>query len=377
MTISSIETLPLEYPLSDGEGYGSARGISTSRSATLVKVETSEGLVGWGEASGPPRVLASIIDEIIAEWVIGEEPAAVGSLSERAYSSLYHFSSGGLLQAAISALDIALWDLRGKAADQPIYELIGERNREAVSPYASTMYFTPKDRDPAEPVERAVEAGFDAVKIKLGRSLEEDLERVRTAREVLDDGTLLVDCNGNYRADQAIRLAAAIEPFDIGWLEEPVSPENVAGYQEVREATSIPIAGGEAALTRFQFKRLLDDRAIDIAQPDVCMCGGLTEATTIADMAATENVGVSPHCWMGGVGLVATLHLAVTLPRYPHADHEPEPPWLEVDRAENPLRTELLATPLDLTSPSIAPPDGPGLGITVDADAVERYRVDV
>lgn len=376
MSITTVETFPLVYPLDDGAGYGSARGISTSRSATLVRLETDSGLVGWGEASGPPRVLTTIIDEVVSDWVIDQTPASVGSLSERAYSSMYHFSSGGLLQAAISAIDIALWDLKGKSAGQPIYELLGGAKRSTLRPYASTMYFAEADREPETMLHHAVEEGFDAVKIKIGRGVETAIERVSMARDELGDALLMVDANGNYRADQAIRFAQAIEPYDIRWFEEPVAPENVDGYREVRASTSIPIAGGEAALTRFQFERLFENRALDLAQPDVCMCGGLTEAMHIADLATVENIGVSPHCWMSGVGLAASLHFASAVPAYPHADHEPEPPLFEVDRAENPLRTEILADSLDLTGSSIEIPDGPGLGVTVDTDIVEQYRVD-
>lgn len=376
MTISSVQTFPLIHPLDEGAGYGSARGLSTNRTATLVRLETDTGLVGWGEASGPPRVLATIIDELLTDWVVGEAPATVGSLSERAYSSMYHFSSGGLLQAAISALDIALWDLKGKTTGQPIHELLGGARRSTLRPYASTMYFTEADRKPATTVQQAVEEGFDAVKIKIGRGIEADRDRVSTARDELGDGLLMVDANGNYRTDQAVRVAAALEPYDIRWFEEPVAPENVDGYRDVRESTTIPIAGGEAALTRFQFGRLFENRAVDLAQPDVCMCGGLTEAMRIAELAAVDNVAVSPHCWMSGVGLAASLHFASAVPSYPHADLEPEPPLFEVDRAENPLRTDILRDPLDLTGQSIDIPTEPGLGVTVDPEAVETYAVD-
>ena len=376
MTITTVETFPLVYPLDAGEGYGSARGISTSRTATLVRLETDGGLVGWGEASGPPQVLATIIDEVLADWVIGEPVASVGSLSERAYCSMYHFSSGGLLQAAISALDIGLWDLKGKSMGQPIHELLGDARRSTIRPYASTMYFTHADQKPTNAVQQAIEEGFDAVKIKIGRGIEADRKRVSIAREELGDGLLMVDANGNYRTDQAIRVAEALEPYDIRWFEEPVAPENVEGYREVRASTPIPIAGGEAALTRFQFQRLFENRAVDLAQPDVCMCGGLTEAMRIAEQAAVDSVAVSPHCWMSGLGLAASLHFASAVPSYPHADHDPEPPLFEVDRAENPLRTDVLVDPLDLTGSSIEPPDDPGLGVTVDTDAIETYRVD-
>lgn len=377
MEVSSVDAIPLAYSLGDGKGYGSARGTVQQRTATLIRVETPSGEVGWGEAFGPPRTVATLIDEFLENMVVGMDPHGVGSLCERSYAGLYHFGSRGLIQSAISGIDIALWDLRGRSTGTSISRLLGGRCREQVRTYASTMYITEWGETPSVPVQAAVEEGFDALKIKIGRSVEDDIERVRTAREALGaDGDLMVDCNGNYRPDQAIRLARELEPYNVTWLEEPVPPENLSGYRELKRATDIPIAAGEASYGRFEFKRLIEDRIVDILQPDVCKCGGLSEARFIGKLATTENVAVSPHVWTSALGLAASLQFAGSLPNYPHSTDVPEHLLFEVDRADNKLRTAIATDPFDFTGGMLDIPDEPGLGIDPDPDTIERFRID-
>jgi len=377
MEVRTVEAIPLAYPLEDGRGYGSARGTVDQRTSTLIRVETGDGAVGWGEAFGPPRTMATLVDEVFSDFVHGMDPYEVESLCDRNFAGLYHFGSQGLVQSAISGIDIALWDLLGRSNGVSISKLIGGRIREEVTPYASTMYVTEWGEDPAEPIERADAEGFEAAKIKIGRGLDDDVERVRTAREILGpDADLMVDCNGNYRPGQAIELVEAIEPFDVTWLEEPVPPENHSGYRKLGRETTIPLASGEASYARFEFRDIVEDRLVDIVQPDVCKCGGLSEARFVAKLATTENVAVSPHVWTGAIGFTASLQLAATLSEYPHSTNVPEPLLFEVDRAENALRTELLESPLDPTGGTLAIPDGPGLGVTIDETALDRYRVD-
>ena len=377
MEVAEIEAIPLSYSMGDGKGYGSARGTVEQRTSTLIRVTSTSGTVGWGEAFGPPETMATLVSELLADIVVGMDPFEVESLCEKNYAGLYHFGSSGLMQSAISGVDIALWDLLGRELDQPVAQLLGGFERTEVTPYASTMYITDWGQDPSEPVEAAADEGFTAAKIKIGRSFEDDVERVRIAREALGDGaTLMVDFNGNYRPEQAIKVARAIEPFDVYWLEEPVPPENLSGYREISAAVDVPVAAGEAAYARFDFEDLIRDRTIDIAQPDVCKCGGLSEARFIGKLATMENVHVSPHVWTGAIGIAASLQFAATIPSYPHSTNVPEPFYFEFDRAENELRTELLVEPFDPTNGTLEIPDGPGLGIEVDERAVDAYRLD-
>lgn len=377
MEVDAIEAIPLSYPLGEGNGYGSARGTVEQRTSTLIRVESTSGMVGWGEAFGPPQTIATLISELLSDIIVGMDPFEVESLCEKNYAGLYHFGSSGLIQSAISGVDIALWDLLGRELGQPIAQLLGGFERTEVTPYASTMYITNWGQDPIEPVEAAAKEGFTAAKIKIGRGLDDDIERVKIARKALgDDATLMVDFNGNYRPEQAITVAREIAPFDVYWLEEPVPPENLSGYREVSAAVDIPVAAGEAAYARFDFADLIQERTIDIAQPDVCKCGGLSEARFIGKLATMENVQVSPHVWTGAVGIAASLQYAATIPSYPHSTNIPEPFYFEFDRAENGLRTDLLDEPFDPTDGTLDIPDSPGLGVEIDERALNEYRID-
>ena len=376
MEIVTVEVIPLSHTLPEGRGLGDARGFGRERATTLLRLETDTGLVGWGETFVPGDIARATIETLFLDDVVGMDPFDVESLAERSYTDPYHFGESVFVQSAVSAIDVACWDIIGKEVGRPVHRLLGGRERTTLTPYASTMYFTEEDRDVAEPIEQAVDEGFTAAKIKIGSGVDDDVRRVRTAREVLgDDATLMVDVNGNYRPEQAVRTAKAIAEYDIAWMEEPVPPENRSGYRDVKRKIDVPIAAGEAHYGRFEFKRLIDDRAVDIVQPNLARCGGLSEARTIAKLATTENVGVRPHIWNSAVGLAAAVQFAASVSDYPHTRNIPDPMLVEFDRSENPLRTELLEDPFDPTGGTLDVPQRPGLGITVDEDAVERYRV--
>jgi D-galactarolactone cycloisomerase len=376
MEVDHIEAIPLSYSLDEGRGYGSARGTVEQRTSTLIRVETTDGTEGWGEAFGPPRTMATLVDELLSDLVVGMDPFEVESLCEQNYAGFYHFGFSGLIQSAVSGIDIALWDLLGHHLDVSVARLLGGRQRERVTPYASTMYVTEWGEDPEQPISEAAAEGFTAAKIKIGRGINDDLERVRVARDVLgDDAYLMVDFNGNYRPQQASKVARELAPYDIHWYEEPVPPEDDAGYRELKQCLDTPIAAGEAAYARFEFDELIDDRTVDIIQPDVCKCGGLSEARLIAKIATTENVAVSPHVWAGAIGFAASLQFASALPTYPHSTDVPEPFLFEVDRADNGLREDLLDDPPDPTGGHLTVPQGSGLGVSINQEALNRFRV--
>lgn len=377
MEITDIDVIPITHSLPDGEGLGDARGFGRERGTTLLRVETDTEHVGWGEAFAPGPIVEATVDELFRDDVVGMDPFDVESLADRSYTDPYHFGGSVFVQCALSAVDVACWDLIGKETGRSIHRLLGGRERETLLPYASTMYFTERERPIAEPIEEAVAEGFTAAKIKIGTGVEADRERVRTAREVLgDDARLMVDCNGNYRPDQAIRTAKAIAEYDVTWIEEPVPPENLDGYREVREHVDVPIAAGEAHYGRFSFKRLIDERLVDIVQPNLARCGGLSEARRIASMASAANVGVRPHVWNSAVGLAAAVQFAASVSDYPHTRNVPDPMMVEFDRSPNPLRSDLLTEPFDPSGGELDVPHSPGLGVEVDPDAVERYRDD-
>ncbi|MCU4742437.1 mandelate racemase/muconate lactonizing enzyme family protein [Halobacteria archaeon AArc-m2/3/4] len=380
MAIRSVEAIPLTHTLQDGRSFGGTRGMTDSRSTTLVRIETDDGTVGWGEAFASPRAVAALVEDVFADAVVGLSPSAAESLAERVYTGDiggYHVGRQAFTQCALTGVETAMWDVRGKQVGEPVHTLLSGQTTDSVVPYASTMYITEWDQDPAEPMEEAKSEGFTAAKIKIGRNLEDDYRRVSVAREILgDDAHLMVDYNGNYTPRQAIKSIQALSEFDLTWVEEPVPPENVSGYREIKRHVDVPLAAGEAHFGRFDFKELIDERLVDIIQPNLGQCGGFSEARFLAKLAATENVLVRPHVWNSGVGTAAALQFAASLPDYPHApDMAPEPLLFEFDRSENPLRQDILETPFDIDDGILSVPQKPGLGISVDEDRLEEYRI--
>ena len=265
MHVETAAAIPLSHPLSKGRTIGSARGQTDHRFATLVRLEADDGTVGWGDALAAPRTVATYLEEHLLDEIVGMDPVSLESLADRHLASTAE-QRGTFAQSALSAVELALWDLKGKALGYSVAELLGGRRCEHVTPYASTMYVTTPEEDPEAAVTAAVEEGFTAIKIKIGRGVEDDVHRVATAREVLGpDGDLLVDYNGNYRPAQAIESIRAIEPYDITWVEEPVPPEDLDGYRHLRQHVTVPIAAGEAHYGRFAMRRLLRGRRRDPA----------------------------------------------------------------------------------------------------------------
>jgi D-galactarolactone cycloisomerase len=213
------------------------------------------------------------------------------------------------------------------------------------------------------------------MKLKVGFGAEEDVRNVRAVREAIGpERRLMVDANHAYDAMTAVRLGRLIEPYDIGWFEEPVPPEDLEGYRQVKAALRIPVSGGEAEYMRFGFRELVVRRCVDILQPDLCACGGFTEALRIAVLANAWGVTIYPHVWGSAVGLFASLHWAAALPPNPAA-LVPGDLWFELDRTENPFRERLAIEPLPRAGDIIEVPQRPGLGLEVDRGMLEKYRV--
>ncbi|AHG01825.1 mandelate racemase (plasmid) [Halostagnicola larsenii XH-48] len=376
MEVRDIEAIPLSHSLPEKRGVGSARGVHTNRATTLIRLETADGLVGWGEAFAPARTVATLAQEQFADRVKGLNPHDAETFVEESYTHGYHFGRSAFTRCAVSGIDIALWDLVGKSVGAPVSELLGRR-RDVLEPYASSGYITEWNQPIEEPMRAAVADGFTAAKIKIGRGIEDDYNRVSTAREILgDDATLMVDFNGNYRAKQAIRAVNELTEFNVGWVEEPVAAEDVDGLRRVTETVDVPVAAGEAHFSRFEFERLADERAVDVLQPNLGRCGGFTEARALADLAMSKNLTVRPHVWNSAVGVAAAIQFAASVPQYPHEANIPEPLLFEYDRSSNPLRSDLLVEPFDPTDGELAVPQGSGLGVEIDEAAVERFRVD-
>jgi D-galactarolactone cycloisomerase len=344
----------------------------------VVEIETDEGLIGWGECYGPARITAAVVQSV-APWLIGQEPLRTEFLWQMIYARLRDHGQKGAVIQGLSGIDIALWDIKGKHFGVPVHRLLGGPLRSEVKAYATGLYRR-KSGDPlrylAEEAAGYVADGFKAVKLKVGFGVEEDAAVTRAVREAIGpDIALMVDANHAYDAVAAIRLGRMIEADNIGWFEEPVPPEDVAGYRAVKAAISIPIAGGECEFTRFGFRDILALRAIDIIQPDTCAAGGLSECKKIADMAEAFGVRYNPHVWGTGIAIAASLQLLAVLPSHTPPSLAPVAPMLEFDRTEHPIRQSLLVQPIEHTKGVVRVPDAPGLGIEVDREALARFAV--
>jgi D-galactarolactone cycloisomerase len=375
MKIRDVKTYVLEAALTEPFAYSQA--WYERRGACLVEIVGEDGNSGWGEAFGPPRLTAPIV-EFYKTLLIGADALATEAIWESLYNRLRDHGQKGLAIEALSAVDIALWDLKARHLGLPVHRLLGGPLRSRIEAYA-TGFYRKRGGDPmaylVEEAHQRVAEGFSAIKLKLGFGLDEDVRLCEAVRRAIGDKmTIMVDANHAYDSTAAIRLGRRIEALDIAWFEEPVPPEDLAGYRAVKAALDIPIAGGEAEFTRWGFRPLLTERAVDILQPDVCAAGGISECKKIADMANAFGVRVNPHVWGTGVALAASLQLIAALPHNPPGLHALEP-LLEFDRSEHPIRMAVLAEPIPQQGGWVDIPQGPGLGIEIDRAALATFAV--
>ena len=344
----------------------------------LVEILTDQGLVGWGECYGPARLTAAVVRGV-GDLLVGQDALRSEFLWHEFYARYRDHGQKGVVIQGLSGIDIALWDLKGKYFDQPVHRLMGGPVRSAVAAYATGLYRREDGNPAAYLAQEAADyraQGFQAVKLKVGFGVEEDVRIVQAVRSAIGaDAGLMIDANHAYDTVAAIRLGRRIEQYDIGWFEEPVIPEDVDGHLQVKTALSIPIASGECEFTRFGFRPLLEKRAVDIVQPDICSAGGLSECKKIADMAAAYSVRFTPHVWGTGIAIAAALQLlAVTVPSTPPS-LRPLEPMMEFDRTEHPVREILLLEPIEHREGIVNVPTGPGLGIEVDRSVLTRFRI--
>ena len=374
MKIKDVRTHVLEAELS--QPFSWSLGWTRTRSALLVEIEGADGTVGWGESYGPARPNAAVV-EAMKPLLIGADALASEALWERLYAAFRDHGQKGLAVQALSGVDIALWDLKGRHFGVPVHRLMGGPVRTAVRAYATGLYRR-EAGDPrqylAEEAAGYVEEGFGAMKLKVGFGVAEDAEVARAERAAIGaDIALMMDANHAYDATRAILLGRRIAGLDIGWFEEPVPPEDLPGYALVRAQQPIPVAGGECEFTRFGFREVLLRGALDVVQPDTCAAGGLSECVKIAAMANAHGVRYVPHVWGTGVALAAALQLLAVLPHNPPCLH-PEKPLLEFDRTEHPIRQAILAEPIEHERGIVKVPNGPGLGVEIDRAALARFR---
>jgi L-alanine-DL-glutamate epimerase-like enolase superfamily enzyme len=361
--IAKIESIPLRIPFKPGLKSEAAvwgdRDL-LSADALLVKITTKEGLEGWGEAFGFRAVKSAklAIDELIAPLCIGRDATQIAPLMLEVQKKLHVFGRGGALTYGMSAVEIALWDIAGKAANAPVYRLLGGGAADLAC-YASMVRFTDASlvRDN---VRRAIDDGFRALKLH-----EIKIPAVRAAREEAGPNVeLMLDVNCPWTLNEARASARELQACNLKWLEEPLwPPENYEGLAELRQTSGIPIAAGENISTLLDFERLLNAKAVDFVQPSPAKMGGVSELCKVFSIAAVHNVAVMPHSFYDGPGLLAAIHSTAALGT---ADSMIE--WRRFD-----LEAQIYGGALAPVHGRISVPQGPGLGIDPDPEVIRAY----
>jgi D-galactarolactone cycloisomerase len=374
-TIDRIEFTALEYVLPRGAGYGNARGINHRRASSIVRMTTSDGVVGIGEGQGPPSVIREYV-KLVTPHYIGKSLYDFNIVTAGIRNRLYHFGAQGHFTSSLGALNIAVVDAIGKTHNIPCCDVLGGRATPEVACYATTGYFTDNPKiGIAEQLSNIAMDDFVGVKIKIGAGITSDIARVRAARECIGDNKLLmVDYNGNYTPDVALESLRKIEAFDIHFCEEPLPPADIAGYAALRRESPIRLAAGEAHYGIHDFKRLIEGGAVDIVEPSLTGGGGFDEMKGVAVLASSCNLRMAVSCWGGAVALHAAVHYAASLAPWPHTDNAPYPLMVEFDCADNPLRDRIVSDPIRPTKGRITVPTRPGLGVDLIDDAVAQYR---
>lgn len=373
LKIKSVDTFILSDQLQSSFFF--SQWAYTERRICIVKITTECGIIGWGEGYGPADVLEAGI-KLLTPMLIGRNPLSQETIWFDMYRRTLDYARRGVLTASISAIDVALWDIKGKKLNLPVSVLMGGQHRSKVVPYATGLYFSESEKLAEDFVEEAkgyVAQGFKAIKMKVGLSIQKDAKLVKTVRQAIGpDIKLMVDSNHAYSLREAMELCRLIEQYDISWFEEPISPEFYDQYCELRSKTTIPIAGGECEYLRYGFNHLLKSKSVDFLQVDICSAGGLSEAKRISTLASTYGIETIPHVWGTGIAFHAALHFIANLEPIPGRMFKPDL-YIEYDRTENGIRESLTHPEIVVKDGYIDVPQKPGLGIDVNEDALVEY----
>ena len=372
LDIVEIEAWPTSFPVRPEDSISLGVGRVVKRDAVIVKVTTAGGLVGYGEShhGRAPGTVAHLVNTTLRQLVKGANAADVNGVWDIIYSKqLASHGMGAGTCLAMSGLDMALWDIRGKAVAWPLYRLLGGRSRRlpAYAGGVSLGY-----QEPAALVEEArphVEAGYKAVKLRVGDTPKRDLERIRAIRKAYgDDLVILTDANIGYTVADARAAMPGMQELGVGWLEEPFPPHDYRSYALAATFGRVPLAAGENHYTRFEFNRMLEDASITIVQPDLSKTGGITEALRIAAMASAYKLSINPHSSMTGLNMAASIHFLAAIDNGGYFEGD-------VSR-NNHFRDTLTSTPYTVGADGcVAPLEAPGIGVEVDEEFLVKHPV--
>lgn len=370
LAIRHVEAFATSFPVKEGVTLGIGRAVK--RDCVIVKVTTEGGIVGWGESHHGrcPGAIAQLVNTTLRQLVQGMSASDVVGVWSRVYTrQLASHGMGTAAALAMSGLDQALWDIRGKAVGWPLYKLLGGSSR-PIPAYAGgiSLGFQP----PAQLVDEARslrEQGYRTVKLRFGDTVKQDVERLQAVREAFGpDLGIMVDANTGYSVDDVRRAAPALAACDVLWLEEPFPPQDHRSFRSARDMLSTPLAAGENHYTRFEFNRLIEEGSVAVLQPDLSKTGGITEALRIAAMASAWKLPICPHTSASGLNMAASIHLLAAIENGG---------YFEADVARENLFRDRLTTRPDLLDAEgcVRPPEGPGLGVEVDEGFLRAHPV--
>ena len=377
MKIAEVEAIPIKQDLK--EPFGNAQGWTTSRQYLVVKITAGDGTIGYGECWGPIAGNHQVVSDIIAPMLLGQDPLDTAVLWEKIHFKLRWAYHSFAPYSALSGVDIALWDLKGKILGLPIHTLLGGAFRDKVLAYATGHYFrrvTTIEQQIAiirDEAQSNLAKGFCMLKLKIGLALlgwgvREDIRLIEAFRDVIGDGAeFMVDANCAYAVPEATEVGRACERLGVYWFEEPVPPHDYDGYAVLSGRLDVPVAGGEGWALVSEFNEIFRRRAVSYAQPDVCSAGGITEVQRIAALAQAVNIDCIPHAWGTPIAIASSLHVLAS---------QPGKALLEFDQSDNPIREHLIEEPFHLEGAYVRVPEGPGLGIMIDEKVLESFRVD-
>ena len=375
--IEAIRTYHLRHELE--ESFGFSQWHYSLRNNLLVEVVDDSGAVGWGECYGPAEVTQAAIHSFYATHLLGWNPLRNEAAWQHCWRASLDFARKGVMMGAMSGLDMALYDLKGKLLGVSASELMGGRVRDTVPCYATGMYYRKQPEDKLletilEEAKGYVAQGFGALKIKVGKNLPFDRKLIAAMRETFPALTLMADSNHAYDLNEAVMIGRCLDEARFSWFEEPLSPQHAGLFRQLADKVDVPIAAGECEQTRWGFHDLLSLGGVQIAQPDLAYCGGPTEGLKIRSQASALGINVVPHCWGTQLNLACATHFLATTYVEP-GRAEPVEPLLEMDRTRNPMRDEMYSTMVSLNDGTVTVPTAPGLGVEPDRKAMEAFCI--
>ncbi len=370
LRITEVRAFPTSFPIAPARRVALGIGTAIKRDAVLVKVTTAAGIVGWGEAhhGRAHTAVAKLIETTLSQLVAGMDADDVVGVWDKMYRfQLASHGMGAGACLAMSGIDMALWDIRGKARGLPLYRLLGGSSR-PIPAYAGgvSLGYQPPEAL-VEEARRSLEQGYKAIKLRVGDSVERDLERLRAVRKAFGEGpVLLTDANIGYRVEDVRRVMPAMDELGIAWLEEPFPAHDHRSYREAKGFGRTPLAAGENHYTRFEFNRVIEDGAITILQPDLSKSGGITECLRIAALASAWKLPIHPHSSMTGLNHAATIHFLAAIDNGGYFEGDVS--------AANKFRDELVDNPGAIDKDgNVRPSEKPGLGLEVDEDFLVKH----